>query len=62
MGEERKPEPGKRFCPYCDAEIAEASFPYCEACKITTFNCPKCHKPVLRDNRVCPHCGTEIKG
>jgi nitrogen fixation NifU-like protein len=21
-------------CPYCDAEIAEAAFPYCEACSI----------------------------
>ena len=57
-------EPGKKpcFCPYCDEEIAEASFPYCGACEVTVFYCPKCRKPVPRDNRVCPHCGAEIKG
>ena len=62
MGEEKKLEKGKRVCPYCDAEVAEASFPFCEACTITVFNCPKCHKPVSRDNKVCPYCGAEIKG
>jgi len=50
------------FCPYCDKEIAEASFPYCDACKVNIFYCPKCQKPLSRDNRVCPHCGAEIKG
>ena len=25
-------------CPYCDAEIAEAAFPYCEACSIKEKN------------------------
>ena len=61
MGEEKKL--GKeRFCPYCDAEIAQASFPYCEACAVSVFYCPKCRKPVSRDNKVCPYCGAEIKG
>lgn len=50
------------FCPYCDAEIAEASFPYCEACRVTVFYCPKCRTPVSRENRKCPKCGAEIKG
>ena len=62
MGTEHKVEKEHRFCPYCDEEIAEASFPYCEACKVTVFNCPTCRKPVPRDNRVCPHCGAEIRG
>ena len=63
MGAEQKlPEKESRFCPYCDVEIAEASFPYCEACKITAFYCPKCRKPLSRDNKVCSHCGAEIKG
>jgi hypothetical protein len=26
-------EKAQLFCPYCDTEIAEASFPYCEACQ-----------------------------
>ena len=49
-------------CPYCDEEIAEISFPYCDACKVTMFYCPECQKPLPRDNKVCPHCGAEIKG
>ena len=55
-------EKSKLFCPYCDTEIAEASFPYCEACQVKVFYCPKCHMPVPRENRKCPHCGAEIKG
>ena len=61
MAEKRDQGNEACFCPYCDEEIAEASFPYCEACKGTTLYCPKCQKPVSRDNRVCPHCGAEIK-
>ena len=59
---ERKSEKERCFCPYCDAEIAEASFPYCQACKVTIFYCPQCCKPLPRDKKVCPHCGAEIKG
>jgi len=57
-------EAGKErlFCPYCDEEIAEASFPYCQVCKITIFYCPKCREAVPREKKVCPHCGAEIKG
>lgn len=51
-----------QICPYCDEEIAEASFPYCGACQVTVFNCPKCRKPVSRDKKTCPHCGAEIRG
>ena len=49
------------FCPYCDEEIAEAAFPYCQVCQITIFYCPKWRTPLPRDNRVCPHSGAEIK-
>ncbi len=49
------------FCPYCEGEIAEISTPYCGACKVTIFYCPKCRQPVPRDNRVCPHCGVNIR-
>jgi len=62
MGAERKPEKERLFCPYCDEEILEGPFPYCKTCEITIFYCPKCRKPVPRDNKVCPHCGAEIKG
>ncbi len=49
------------FCPYCDVEIMAASFPFCQACKITVLYCPKCRKALPRESRVCPQCGTEIK-
>ncbi len=48
-------------CPYCDAEIAEASFPYCEACRVKVFYCPSCKAPIPRDSQKCPQCGAEIK-
>jgi len=49
-------------CPYCDADIAEASFPYCEACKVKEFYCPECHSPVPRESTKCPRYGVDIKG
>ena len=62
MGDEHRIEREKRFCPYCDEEIAVTSFPYCKSCEVEEFYCPQCHKPVPRDKRECPHCGAEIKG
>jgi RNA polymerase subunit RPABC4/transcription elongation factor Spt4 len=62
MGTEQKKEKERRFCPYCDAEITEELFPYCQVCEVTIFYCPKCRKPMPRDNRVCPNCGADIKG
>ena len=50
------------FCPYCDSEVMEAGFAYCQPCQITIFYCIKCRKPLPRENRVCPHCGAEIRG
>ena len=49
------------YCPYCSVEITEASLPLCRACGVTVFYCPTCRKPLPRENRVCPHCGADIK-
>ncbi|MFO7996748.1 MAG: hypothetical protein R6U93_06395 [Dehalococcoidia bacterium] len=49
-------------CPYCDAEIAAAAFPYCEPCEVEVFYCPKCREAIPRDRQICPSCGADIKG
>ena len=49
------------YCPYCNVEITEANLPLCRACGVTIFYCPRCRKPLPRDNRVCPHCGADIQ-
>jgi len=60
MSEQKiKKEP--MFCPYCSEEVT-TDLTYCQACRITVFYCPQCHQPLPRENRLCPHCGTEIKG
>lgn len=59
---EQKGERERCLCPYCDEEIMAADLPNCQVCGITTFYCPKCLKPLPRDNKVCPHCGAKIKG
>jgi predicted amidophosphoribosyltransferase len=48
-------------CPYCDAEIAEAQFPYCEACGFKTVPCPGCGLPVASTRETCPHCGCAME-
>jgi len=48
-------------CPYCDEEIAEAAFPYCEACRVNILRCPKCGLAVPRDKETCPNCGAVLK-
>jgi len=62
MGAEYKSGKERPSCPYCDEMIMVPDFPYCQACGITIFYCPKCRKPLPRENRVCPHCGAEILG
>jgi predicted amidophosphoribosyltransferase len=62
MAEKQKKVTGTHLtCPYCDAEIAAAAFPYCEACKVTVLRCPVCHMTVDRDGLQCPHCGADLK-
>ena len=60
----KKSEPVKepRYCPYCEPEIAEAVFPYCEACEVEVFYCPECREPLSRDKKICPNCGCDIRG
>ena len=62
MMADQKEEKKCLFCPYCDGEIKKADLPYCQACGVTIFYCPQCRKPLPRDNKICPHCGIEIKG
>ena len=50
------------FCPYCDEGMMKADLPYCQACGITVFYCPKCRKTLSRDNETCPNCGADIRG
>lgn len=57
-----KSKKARLCCPYCDEEVMQADFPYCQACRVIVFYCPKCRKALPRENRVCPHCGVEIKG
>jgi predicted amidophosphoribosyltransferase len=49
MNKEMKPVKEPRRCPYCDDDIAEASFPYCQACGERVAGGP-CN---------CPTCGTD---
>ena len=58
-----KTESGKevRTCPFCDEAIAEAAFPYCEACGLKVLYCPKCGLAVPRSREICPHCGASMK-
>ena len=48
-------------CPFCDEEIAEAAFPYCEACAVNMLHCPSCELSVPRGTEKCPHCGADIR-
>ena len=48
-------------CPYCEKEIAEASFPYCEACKGELPRCPKCYSIVEKNAAKCLQCGASLK-
>jgi hypothetical protein len=62
MAEKESAPKQLRTCPYCDAEIAEAQFPYCEACGLKAVPCPGCGLPVAATRKTCPHCGCEIMG
>jgi hypothetical protein len=61
MAEKTEPEKKVRTCPFCDDEIAEAAFPYCEACAKKVLYCPECGLAVPRSREKCPHCGASMK-
>jgi RNA polymerase subunit RPABC4/transcription elongation factor Spt4 len=61
MAEPMKPENKVHTCPFCDSEIAEAAFPYCEACDLKVLRCPQCGMAVPRDREKCPQCGADMK-
>ena len=49
------------WCPYCEDELANSQLPFCQPCKLETFNCPTCGKPTPRNNKICPNCGAPMK-
>ncbi len=59
---DNKVEKVHHACPYCDEEIGEATFPYCQACEVKLLYCPNCKKPVKREANKCPSCGAGLKG
>ena len=56
-----KPIKEPHTCPFCEEEIAEAAFPYCEACALQVIRCPGCGQSVARDSEKCPACGVDIR-
>ncbi len=58
---DNKPLKEPHTCPFCEDAIAEAAFPYCEACSLKVWKCPGCGKSIPRDSEQCPDCGVNIK-
>lgn len=60
---EAEPNPAKRFCPKCGAEVVRGE-PYCPACgeplAPVERKCPHCGKTVKSKGKYCPHCGKEL--
>ncbi len=56
-----KTEKKRLSCPYCDKDVAELQYPYCDACGVEVFFCPECQKPLPRGSKNCPSCGAEVK-
>lgn len=50
----------KHECPFCDEEIAEASFPWCRTCKVKVVCCTNCGKTFSEEVEKCPECGANI--
>jgi predicted amidophosphoribosyltransferase len=55
---EKKLEHGR--CPFCEEEISEASYPYCDACGLAVQNCPTCGISVAKDATECPNCHADL--
>ena len=58
---ESKPEARRCFCPYCEEEIANSKFPYCQPCGVNLHYCGRCQIAVVREAKVCPQCGGELE-
>ncbi len=56
-----KEQPKRHVCPFCEDEIAEAAYPFCQTCRITLQKCSACGKPLAKDTTRCPACGASIK-
>ncbi len=50
----------QRKCPNCGKDIAEAAWPYCEACDLEIVTCPGCGCAVGSGEHTCPECGAEV--
>ena len=40
----------RHHCPFCDEEISEASYPYCDACGLAVLTCPSCGISVAKED------------
>jgi len=61
MAVKNNPEDKVHTCPFCEEDIAEAAFPYCEACQVKLLRCPQCREPIPRTVEKCPHCGADTR-
>lgn len=61
MKTKRVEEKNQSWCPYCEDEIAGSQLPFCQPCKLETFNCPNCGTAVPRMKKICPSCGSSMK-
>jgi hypothetical protein len=48
-------------CPFCDEELAAMNLPVCQACHVTLLYCVDCGKPLPKNKKTCPSCGTKVK-
>ncbi len=55
------PEKATPHCPFCDAEIMAMNLPVCQACHIAIIYCLECKKPLPKNVKTCPKCGTKVK-
>jgi predicted amidophosphoribosyltransferase len=61
MKSRRTEKKEQQWCPYCEDDLVKSQLPYCQPCKLDTFYCPSCGKPVPRLKRICPACGASMK-
>lgn len=48
-------------CPFCDAELVMQNLPLCQACQVTIRYCVDCGKPIPKNRKTCPACGTKAE-